>query len=115
MKKRYKIDSYKVPQYENQRVVSFVDLLEEKNTDKKDILVYIDSLQIQASVPCSNIIDTLLNDMEEHWSDFYDTFKERSEYADDEECARHADYMIKDIYSKEYEILKKDYPDKYKD
>lgn len=113
MTKRWKIESWKVPGYENQKIVSFVDLLEEIDSNKSHILVFIEELQIKSLVPRSSIIDGLLQKMEEHWENFYDTFRERSQM-DDEEASEHADFMLKDIYPQEYEILKKDYPEKYK-
>src|SRR5690606_30469856 len=114
MKKRYKIDTDKVLNYEKQRVVAFVGLLGERNPDKRLILVFIETLAIKAEIPQSMMMDEILDQMEAQWEDFVYNFMERSGM-NEEDAHQHADVMIKEAYPEEYEILKRDYPDRYKD
>lgn len=52
-----KIDSYNIKQYENERVVSKINLLETINKRKKYVLAYVETLQANCLIPVKDIIN----------------------------------------------------------
>ena len=52
---KLKIDSYQVKQYEGERIVSSIELLEEINPKKKYVLAYVETLQANCLVSIKDI------------------------------------------------------------
>lgn len=50
-----KVDSYEIKQYENQRIVSHIELLEPVKKGKKYVLAYVESLRGNYLVPVKDI------------------------------------------------------------
>jgi hypothetical protein len=51
-----KIDSHEIKQYEGERVVSEIELLDDEvNLDKKFVLAYVETLQANCLVPVKDI------------------------------------------------------------
>lgn len=52
-----KIDSYNIKQYENERVVSNIILLEKIDPKKKFVLAYVETLQANCLIPVKEIVN----------------------------------------------------------
>jgi hypothetical protein len=55
----YKLDSYDVKQYENERIVDVVQVIEEPKLKSKYVLVYSGKLKANVLVPKKDLMETI--------------------------------------------------------